>query len=345
MSLPDTNAFGASNLSGVLPTSAASLTSDAQLQRPAIDADREALLAKRLALENDTTAKERAAVAARARDERAHAITDALKRAADAAAALAALEREDNDATADAESKSAAGDDQGAYYEALAVANLHAQASAVQNIRSLLPIVLDPLSKTYNKWRGHHLLVLGRYALTDHVTSDVTHPDVPAWHRMDCVVLSWIYHTISPELLEIISMRGSTTACASWLGVEHQFLGNQEMRALRLDAEFRNLVQGTLSMRDNCQKMKSTTDALGDLGEPVHDCTLVLNVLRGLSERWQYLGALIVRQRPFPRFDDVVTDLCLEELRTPPQPAAPAAPLALVAAPPPVGAPRAPEPT
>jgi len=55
-------------------------------------------------------------------------------------------------------------------------------------------------------------------------------------------------------------------------------------------------------------------DALGDLGEPVHDHTLVLNVLRGLNEKYSHLASLIARQRPFPSFIDVRADLHLEEI-------------------------------
>lgn len=84
-------------------------------------------------------------------------------------------------------------------------------------------------------------------------------------------------------------------------------------------------------------------DGLGDLGETVHDRTLVLNVLRSLNERWQYLVALIICQRLFPLFADLVTVLRLEEIWAPPQAAA-SAPMALVVAPPPTGAPRPPAP-
>lgn len=55
---------------------------------------------------------------------------------------------------------------------------------------------------------------------------------------MDHVVPSWIHNMVSPELMEIVNLRGGTTARAAWLGVEHQFLGNREKRALHLDTEF-----------------------------------------------------------------------------------------------------------
>ena len=115
--------------------------------------------------------------------------------------------------------------------------------------------------------------------------SDVVFPDNPVWHRMDCVVLSWIYGTVSPELMDVVRVRGNTARTA-WLSIEHQFLGNRETRALHLDAEFRTFAQGDLSVTDYCHKMKSMADALADLGEYIPDRTLVLNVLRSLSGKF-----------------------------------------------------------
>jgi uncharacterized membrane protein YgcG len=63
--------------------------------------------------------------------------------------------------------------------------------------------------------------------------------------------------------------------------------------------------------------MKSMADALADLGEPIQDRALVLNVLRGLNERFAFMAQLIPRQRPFPSFSDVRTDLRLAELNMP----------------------------
>jgi hypothetical protein len=97
-----------------------------------------------------------------------------------------------------------------------------------------------------------------------------------------------------------------------------------------LDAEFRTLCQGALSVDEYCRKMKNMADALADLGEPVLDRTLVLNVLRGLNERFQFMSQLVTRQKPFPSFGDVRADLRLAELNMA-SPSAP--PSALITAP------------
>ena len=202
--------------------------------------------------------------------------------------------------------------------EAAAIAHLHSQAAAVQNIKNLIPIVLDLQSSNYSKWRGYVLLVLGRFALKDHVLNDVSRLYDPAWARMDCVVVSWIFNTISPDLLDVVHEHDGITARAAWLGIEQQFLNNRESRAMLLDAEFRTLCQGALSIDNYCRKMKTMADALADLGEPVLDRTLVLNVLRGLNDRFQFMSQLVTRQKPFPSFADVRADLRLAELNMAP---------------------------
>ncbi|XP_062181714.1 uncharacterized protein LOC133885949 [Phragmites australis] len=199
---------------------------------------------------------------------------------------------------------------------AAATSALHAQAMAILNVKALVPIVLDFSSPHYNRWRGLFMNTLERYALADHVLSDADLSDDPSWKHMDATVLSWLYGTINPELLEAVMNRedGPPTARIVWLGLEQQFIGNKETRALLLDAEFHTFVQGDLTIDDYCRRLKTMADQVADLGEPVRNRTLVLNTLRGLNDRFSYLAALIQRQRPFPSFDAVRSDLRLTEI-------------------------------
>jgi len=49
-------------------------------------------------------------------------------------------------------------------HEAAAIMNLHAQAVSVQNIRGLVPIVLDS-EDNYSRWHESFLLTLGKFSL------------------------------------------------------------------------------------------------------------------------------------------------------------------------------------
>lgn len=130
---------------------------------------------------------------------------------------------------------------------------------------------------------------------------------------MDRVVKSWIFGTISTDLAESALDR-KDTARVAWLALETQFLGNWETRALYLDVDFRNHVQGDLTIADYYRQIKTMAQQLVDLGEPVSDRTLVLNVIRGLNERFRDIGRHLRRSHPFPTFKEALAELTLEEL-------------------------------
>lgn len=54
---------------------------------------------------------------------------------------------------------------------------------------------------------------------------------------------------------------------------------------LHLDAQFHMFSQRDLSVGEYCRQMKGMVDSLRDLGKPIVDHTLVLNLLRGLNPR------------------------------------------------------------
>jgi hypothetical protein len=99
---------------------------------------------------------------------------------------------------------------------------------------------------------------------------------------MDDIILYWLANTISQDLQEVIRGHGRI-ARHLWVTLDNQFLGNREMRILHLDVAFRNFVQGGLSVSECYHKFKGMTNALADLGPPVDDRILILNILRDLN--------------------------------------------------------------
>jgi hypothetical protein len=99
-----------------------------------------------------------------------------------------------------------------------------------------------------------------------------------------------------------------------WLTLENQFLGNCETRTLHHDAAFRNFVQGDLFVTEYCRKFKGMADALANLGSPVDVWILILNILRGLNQCFEHLGAIIRCSLLFLNFLKVHDDLLLEEI-------------------------------
>jgi hypothetical protein len=156
-------------------------------------------------------------------------------------------------------------------------------------------------------------VLLGRYELTDHVTTDTPVADRTAeWTRLDYVVRSWLYGSVSEGILDII-MAENQTAHEAYALIRNLFLDNQLTRAVYLEAEFRALVQGDLSITAFCHKLKSLADALHDVGQPVTDQTLVLTCLRGLNPRFSDITTLVTMQHPVPSFLQTRSLLLLRE--------------------------------
>ena len=167
---------------------------DDDAAKPAADAD--------AARDEEARAAEAARAAALARAEEAEREAASAQADLDAAAARlrAAQERAAAERVAAAPSKE---DDADAFHhgeddidlqaallqqEAAVLLNLHAQAVSVQNIRTLVPLLLDVNSTFYARWKESFLDVLGKYSLERHVLSDAVAPASPSWVRMNCVV-------------------------------------------------------------------------------------------------------------------------------------------------------------
>jgi hypothetical protein len=157
------------------------------------------------ALIKDAEDAEEKAVAARRRVRAARTLLEEQAAAALEKAAVAARQLVPGSSTGPNNTPSSSSS-----YEETVIAGLHLQAAVVLNVRSLVNIVLDSTSTTYASWRDLMMMVLERYALLDHVNSDVTLSTDPGWRWMDSVVLNWISNSITPELHQVVRERGAT---------------------------------------------------------------------------------------------------------------------------------------
>lgn len=116
---------------------------------------------------------------------------------------------------------------------------------------------------------------------------------------MECVVKSWIYGTISPELSDTVP-RSRSIAHSIRLAMESKFLGNLEACSLHLDSEFRTFAQGDLSQNDYCRRLKDMADALKDLGKHVPNRIIVLTLIHNFNEKFASIGLPLQCGCPIP---------------------------------------------
>nr|XP_051231121.1 uncharacterized protein LOC127349409 [Lolium perenne] len=103
-----------------------------------------------------------------------------------------------------------------------------------------VPITLSFDDDNYTSWRELFLVALGRYGLTAHVTGESTPSDTGTdspWGRDDYTVLSWIYGSVSVDLLNIV-MRPGATARTIWGAIEDLFRDNKKHPFLALQQSY-----------------------------------------------------------------------------------------------------------
>jgi hypothetical protein len=144
-----------------------------------VTADTAALKAKLDALVKDAEDAEEKAVVERRRVQAARTLLEEEEQAAAALekAAITARQLVPSSSTGPNNTSPSSSS-----YEETVIAGLHLQAAVVLNIRSLVNIILDSTSTTYASWRDLMMMVLERYALLDHVNSDIASSTNPGWH-------------------------------------------------------------------------------------------------------------------------------------------------------------------
>jgi hypothetical protein len=182
------------------------------------------------------------------------------------------------------------------------------------NVKSHVPVVLELTEPNYTEWRTFFDAFIGKFGLGDHLSSPPTAEQRrdPEWRLIDQCILSWLYNSVAKDVLAIVRVP-KPTAYIIWTGIEEQFRDNQLHRAVYMEAEFRNLVQGDMDISTYTGRLKQLSDALRDVGQPVSETSQVLNMLRGLSTKYRHAIPAITAKQPPHTFLSARSYLLLKE--------------------------------
>lgn len=173
--------------------------------------------------------------------------------------------------------------------------NLHLVYS-VNNIQGKVK-VLDGVKVTYGAWVKLFRLHVKGFDALNHIDGtaalDPSDDEYATWIKIDAVVVQWIYHSLSDELLDRV-LDDDSTARETWIKLQNIFLNNKRSRAAALQHSFSNLtLTACTSMDDYCQRLKSLAEQLKDVDQPVTDERLVIQLVNGLPPEFDTVAAFI----------------------------------------------------
>ncbi|TVU03330.1 hypothetical protein EJB05_51139, partial [Eragrostis curvula] len=165
------------------------------------------------------------------------------------------------------------------------------------NIRAHVPVTLDVNESNYSEWRMFFDSVLGKFGLAEHIsaTMPLLEHDVE-WKMIDNCILNWIYTTVSHAIVSIVR-RPQPDAFLIWSAIKELFLDNQMQRAVFYEAEFRNLVQGDMTITEFTARLKTLADNLRDVRHPVYEPSQCKEIV----ERMCKMAFWCVQQQPEAR--------------------------------------------
>ncbi|XP_066163983.1 uncharacterized protein [Oryza sativa Japonica Group] len=169
---------------------------------------------------------------------------------------------------------------------------IFANPYATVNVKTHVPITLELKNPNFNKWKTFFTSMCGKFGLLPHIDGTApSRPDDSAWAQADCCVRGLLFGFISDSILNIV-MEPDQTARDLWLVIDDLFQANKEPHAIYLSHEFHSMTQGDLSIADYRQKVKTAADALRDVGHPVSESQIVLNLLNGapVSDPTEYMS-------------------------------------------------------
>ena len=94
-------------------------------------------------------------------------------------------------------------------------------AYAAVSVQAHVPIKLELRSSNYTKWSNFFEAMCGKFGLLRHITSA---PDLrtDAWNEEGCTVHSWLYGSITEDVLDF-TMTANQTARELWVAIANHF--------------------------------------------------------------------------------------------------------------------------
>ncbi|GKA93000.1 copia protein [Tanacetum coccineum] len=182
-------------------------------------------------------------------------------------------------------------------------------ALTITSIKNTFNVQLSLENGQYLSWLEIFEIYCHAYKVIDHIIpppppatssmpplKDAPQPkvvDPETWSTLDAIVLQWIYSTISNDLMHTI-LEPDTTAGEAWKRLKDIFQDNKNSRAVYLEHEFTNTrLDNFSSVSAYCQELKMLSDQLTNVGAPVSNNRLILQLIASLNESYDIVASLI----------------------------------------------------
>ena len=182
-----------------------------------------------------------------------------------------------------------------------------------QALNHVLPIKLD--RSNFLLWQTQMENVIYANGIEDFLDGTVTvppehlpgqatlNPDFQLWRRKDRLILSWLFSSLTPELMS--HLVGHRTSASAWAALNQLYSSTLNARIMQLHLQLQTIKKAGLSMMDYILKIKSFSDQLAAISEKVSERDQVLHLLAGLGAEYNSFVVSITSKSKSVTFDHV----------------------------------------
>lgn len=135
-------------------------------------------------------------------------------------------------------------------------------------------------------------------------------PLFEAWFCTDQLIRSWLFGTLSEEVLG--SVHTLSTSRDVWISLVDNFNKSSVSREFSLRRSLQLLVKKDKPVASYCREFKAICDALSAIGKPIDESMKIFGFLNGLGREFDPITTVIqssLTKFPAPTFNDVVTEV------------------------------------
>jgi histone deacetylase 1/2 len=143
--------------------------------------------------------------------------------------------------------------------------------------------------------------------------AEISNPHYSTWYDQDQVVLSALVSSLSENILA--QMVGLSKSREVWVALERMFASHSFARAIQTRQFLASTKKGNLSISDYFQKMRSFSDNLAAIGQPLQNHEFTAYLLGGLDTSYDAIVTSISTQIDKMTSEDMFNHLLAFELR------------------------------
>ena len=149
-----------------------------------------------------------------------------------------------------------------------------------------------------------------RLLATEAGNNEVANPEFESWFCTDQLVRSWLFGTLSEEVLGHV--HSLETSRQIWISLAKNFYKSNVPRQFSLRRSFQVINIKDKPFSTYCREFKAICDSLSSIGKPVDESMKIFGFLNGLGREYDSITTVIqssLRKIPALMFNDVISDV------------------------------------